>query len=989
MQRPVLLATSLSLLVACGEEKTAPISPSCPDAATLGFLELSALTAKPWFYRRSVIAGEGPFLGTGDLARINFHVEGRELVAVREGSAELAGRWMILRHVDLGCEGGVSLVSGAEAGGKYLEVDWNARSSELQFEASVEGFEISFTESNELAEWRKQSASYLEITERGNLTANTEVCETFWGGFDPPRNCGGNADVRHAFRVIDAESFTEKAAAQPPKFSLHTIKDRLQRARAGQFIFYLSTDFPAAVSSVGISESLASALPGAEIRPNDCRPEGIARALAAAPELASLVGADAAELRGESLIAACNSLENAAPNIFTWQRPGDLRSRLIEWTEPARSSKWGSHASRAVDAGTGEIVASTLYLDGTKIQSWVEKVMDRVESTLPGPTALIALAQARAMKMRSSHFELSAETASILTAGALSGESTEAALTRYALVEGTAAELVASNGTAAVFLLGPNYERGDPIPVALQTLSTPRERAEAALDREGRERAAALFEAGYSFLDRLPPEGFEAIALELLAIEGEDSRAILLQNLSSHLMIQGLAQSLGLALNPAGSSSEHSVMDVFHGDRIFQETLFREGDIAALKYLYFDATPANNFAGCTVREALLHPTPHCAVFDEGANAREIFADKYWRWLGTYTFTHIIDNPDTFDAARAFRPALELLEFGSIAAAWLGNQAATDPSFRGSAFEQDLFDAVNLTANFAMEVLSIPEAGRACPWQNATPRTYLPNHVLNCVEEDFGSPEAIAAEMIEIVPGLGRDAVWSREANGGPWRRIGVEVDRSNVLLMLDFPFPAGLANGAPRLTVERTLSVSEELFARILRSDPYLIDSNEVVDRGSFWCRDQGASRPDLGHIETRRAVAENGTRFPGPSENCLDPSYVHSPASSGIIRGALAGIFMNTNKDLAIYEVGADDQTVDWGNYAPEELCEALTLEGRRYRAVRSEMGVECLLVQRVEDWKQNYQATGEAFYRDIYLYHRDMIEAARTLRSIFRPVN
>lgn len=949
------------LLVSCAETTTDLIDPVCGDPASSGYLDRAALEERSWLYRRTVVKGEVPFLGSNELAQVRLTRSGDRLSAVRENSSEVLASWTVSKRVNLTCSNG-SFIEARADDGSYSVVDWGSRQGPTSFAPLFANYDLSFENEEELADWRILGSNYLELTERGQLSAPISACAKFSADFAAPENCGGEVEVRHALLAVG------------------------ETTEAVEMRYGLSPEFSQEIAVESIAEDFRQVFPEFRIEQNNCRPEVLATAVARHPELAPLFASSPESLSGEALYAACNALEQRAPDIFTWQRPGSLRSRTIVWVEPSQSLGWGTFASRAMLPG-GDIFAADLYVDGARLEKWASQALEVAASTDPRSAGLISLAQARAAKLQAMHFRVTDALRDRWGAVAHTVPNTEAQLAKFSLVEGTVAEELARDNTLPAMLLGPAYQPGDPVPEVLRSMSTPRERAEYGLAKDRRENVADLLLLGYGFLDLLAPTGFESLALQLLTVPREERHARLFLGLGAHLVTRGLAETLGVEPNGSGSFEKSSILDIYHGDRMFEVTRLGPADIAQLKFRYFGVSITEPFENCSVHDALLQPSVSCALYDFGSTGQEIFADKYWRWLGNYHFNHLIEDPETFRAAEAFRPALDILEFGSIAAALLGFHTANTADFDGSPLEQELFDVVAQTANFVTEVSSVPQAGRSCPWPGADPLIYVPGSYVRCDPElDFGSPEAIAQQIMEIPEGVGRDSILARELNEGPWQRIGVEVDRLNAIWAVNFNFPTSLADNAPRLTVEAAIGFSQEMFAGILEDDPLAPSTDSIARRGGFWCRDRGDERPDVGHFEPRRAIDLDGLLAPGASDSCSRPSPVYPSLTRGVYEASLVGWFLSSDEPLEIYELGVDDQEIDWSSYDPSMVCEARTMDGHNYRAVRANSGIECHLLVTLDEARNLVESSNQEPFRSHYLWRKSIVEGARALAGVYR---
>lgn len=1047
LRRALVCSLGLVFLGSCLEDDDEPAE-LCGPQTDLRYLRLDALSSDPWFYRRTIVANDGPFTGLGDLHRVRFTADQNKLAIIDDQDETELVAWDLERRVDLLCSAeGVWVESEAAPleEREYVVVDWSDREGGMTIDSELEGFGGRFASDEELEPWRRISESYLEVTERGELTVELEACAALQGGFRAPEHCGGAAELRHALLRVDAAGeYSGKLAAASPDFPVFsTAGGYLQRVAPDNFTYYLSPGAPAEL--VALASNYQPIFSNFSIRENNCSPAGLAAAVIARPALATLpelLGVDLDTLSGEDLSAACNHVEREASDIFTWQRAGDLRFNTITFVDSSSSFGWGSYSARAVDAANGEILASDLFVDGGAIARIVARVEELLSDGDPAIEGLLALAEARAAVLKDERYPLDATIRASLQSSASAAIGTGETLARYAMIDGSPAEELSSDRTAARFLLGPLFEPGDPVPDALQMMATPLERLNYLLDEAGRAEIARLLNAGYDVLDRLAPHGYEAVALELAMLPSAERSEILSAALAKNWVLHGLGHALGLADNLAASSdvlnypAEYwngdprfafsSVMDLLPGARSIHAVALGNTDIAALRSSYLDetavfASPLPDlrfaaaaelqsyssaarefvgeagapvarlvpFASCGAEAALLQPDLGCAVLDFGSNPREIFANQYYRWLSEYPFTHLVEDTATFDAEPAFRPAIEALRSGSVALQYLGYYLSSEPSFAGSAREQELVDVSRQLANYAVEIMSFPETGRMCPWPGLPVKHYIPYYYLNeyCAPSvDITSATATTAGAIDIPFGSGRDSIAGIEEGTEGWTRVGSRVDRLNVLLAANLPFPTALPAGAQRLTLSRTSPVYASLLESFVLTIPGLLTAADIARQGSYWCFDAGPDQPYIGHVEPRRAITTAASPA-SPSSSCHDPAPIFTGIPAQLAGAALVSWFADLDTPAArIYVLGVDDGDVDWSSYPPTEVCEAEDIDGLVYRSFVGEDPVSCSLLETLNNVRYDWQAYQNASSRERYVDQQELVQGARALRDIYR---
>lgn len=982
------------------------------------YLERARLLDGSWAYRRTIIEGGGPFLGLTDVRRFDWELRGDELLARSEAGVTLAA--FDARLVDAVCSQGqwIESVDAPASERLLLAVDWASRRGAEPLQHQGLRFEISAERGPELAGLRQRYPGHVDLTEEAELSGPPEACAAFDVRYAPPQRCGGRARMRHVFSDAEVE-------------------------HPGPRVYYLTVGAPSAPTGE-VAAQFQAVVPGFEIRENDCSAAGLSRALAARPTLAGLVPSPPGGMSEEALRAVCSAVERAAPELFHWQRPGDLRYSTIAWDPAPAPRGWGSYAAMALVLGEAEPRAADLFVDASYVERSVERVVRAVTGPDPAPAALLALAEARARSLLSQRYALRSEARARIRAGASAALSPEAVLQRYEGLGATQDTALANDGLEATVLMGPSYASGDPIPPEIGALAAPRARLELMVARHNGEIAARLLSSGYDAIDRLGPSGIEGAALDFLELPAAETRLMVHQRLSVHLLLHGLGHTLGLADNPAGSSdvlnypreyfdgdrraAGASVMDVLGAEHQLWATRLGSSDLAELRGLYADqvevysspvslphfasasqlrgaalmdrrfvpraeADPALlvPHAACDVRTALLLPTPSCAVGDFGGGPREVFADKYARWLGRYHFTNLVLDPDSFDPLAAIRPAIEVIQAASIAGQWLAYWETAEPGFEGTAAEQELFDVVNLGVNFGAELMAMPEPGRNCWWPQSAPPVYLPGYYFPQQCDPGADLEAeLSAErgMIDVLPGLGRPRTVERDAPDGPWRSLGAEIDRQSFLLGVTFPFPTALPGGAPRATVDRLVPATRELILRVLSADAELVSLSNATASGDYWCFDAGLERPSAGHLEWRRAVSEDGAIFPGPSAACSTPAVFHPPQSRGLSAAALVSWFVGLEEGMPLYRLGADDQEVDWTTYGPEATCSGEAFDGSRYGAIGAPGSPQCLFLERLSGWTEARRADlHNSTYRRAHDNQLALIDLARALRGRYAP--
>lgn len=1046
LRRALLCSLSLVFAGSCLEDDDDPAE-LCDPLTDPQYLRHEALTSEPWFYRRTIVAQDGPFTGLGDLHRVRITAEQDKLALVDDEDETELVAWDIERRVDLLCSTeGVWVESEAAPleEREYLVIDWSQRQGGMTIESELDGFGSRFASDSELESWRRISADYLEITEHGELTVELDACAAFAGGARAPEHCGGEAELRHALlRVEAAGEYSEKFAATSPTFPVYTTAGgHLQRVAPDNFVYYLSPGAPQ--EFVALQNYFQPIFSTFSIRENSCGSDGLTGAILARPSLHTLpelLGVDVATLSGAALIAACNSVERAAPDLFTWQRAGDLRFNTITFFDSSSSFGWGSYSARAVDATNGEIVASDLFIDGGAIAGIVARVEAILADGDPAIEGLFALAEARTAELKAQRFPLDASIRASLASATSAAISTSDALARYAMIDGSPAEDIGHDTTVAAFLLGPRFEAGDPVPDALRMIASPAERLRYLLDENGRAQIARLLDAGYDALDRLEPHGYEAVALELAMLPSAERIEILSGALAKNRVLHGLGHALGLADNLAASGdvlnypAEYwngdarlafsSVMDLLPGAQSIHAVALGRADIAALRSSYLDqveifaaplpdlrfaaaadfeahslaarelvdeaTAPAARlvpFASCSAEAGLLRPGLGCAALDFGADPREIFAHRYFRWLSEYPFTHLVEDADTFDAGPAFRPAAEALRYGSIAVQYLGHYLSSEPSFAGSAREQELVDVSRQLANYAMEIMSLPDAGRMCAWPGVAEGYYIPHYYMGRYCDpatELGSATATTARMIEIPFGAGRDPIAGMDEGVDHWTRVGSRVDRLNVLLAANFPFPTDLPAGAERLTLTRTTGAYASIIEGFIQTYMDLVSINDIGRLGSYWCFDSDADHPHIGHVEPRRAI--DAVNASSPSAGCHNPTQIFNGVPGELSRAALVSWFAELDTPAApIYILGVDDGAVDWSGYTPEDFCEATDIDEVTYRSLEGEDPVSCWLLMQLDGARYDWLAMRSDSTRERYVKQQELVQGARALRDLYR---
>lgn len=955
----------LALVVGCPAADETTLQPTCPGT---GYVPKDGLEETDWYYRRTIVDSGSAFEGIGDLNRVQLRVED-ELRVVADGE-RLIG-WPVAREVDVSCDGGEVVVTD-RVGGAYLDVRFteNRRPRALRARA---GWQASFVPSSVIEDEIRIFPDYVEVTETGRLEIEPGACADFAGPFDEVEDCSVTARLRHAFSPVFGELDPIPAAAE--MFSYSRTGGFVERVQ-GAPIYYLEAGAPEVLveAAANVAAELSDVLGDLEVRQNDCSEQGLQRVIERRPDLADLPG---------DLIERCKAFEQAAPDLFTWQRPGDLRFNTIAWRSFEAPVGWGAHSARAVDPASGRLVASDLLLDGAYVESIVEQVVRHANDDDPEPEALVALALERAERLVLEQYggplELKADTPD---------RSLAAIRAVMEAIQGSGVEWLPEDRYAPALILGPN-----PPSDASEDLARHLEldrRIALVLELDGRATAARLMDAGYSFLERWTHPGHAEVAGRLAGLPEEEAAELVRASLATHFLLHGLLHNLGLSDNPAGSSDalhfaegfdSSSVMDLIPAEHQMDAVTLGPYDRAALEALYRDRVPSVSYARCSVDVAMRAPTIACAADDWGASARASFAHAYGRWLGHYYFTQIIGNEAEFDVLRAVRPAVTALWRASIAAQWAFHARSNDET----ADVTDLLTAAAQGANFAAELHALPEPIRYCPWPGETPQVFVPWYYLGRDCDEYArleSPEAVAADQIEPPLGIARDRTFGDSAvDVVQWLRLGAMFDRSHSLWGMLLAFPTNLPDGARRIAVIDVVPEAVHTFDRLAAADDFFLEPRTARELGMGWCRDPAA--PDLAY--RGRAVPPRVAEV-GPFPDCLQPASIYPAHSSRDVRQALFfKTALEVGSSLELYRVGVDDQDIDWSAVAPEDLCAFTSIEGVEWRALATESVVACRLLARATRAVEGYESSQDnPFYREHYEQVRDLVDAVHRLRTI-----
>ncbi|MBI2375258.1 MAG: hypothetical protein HYV07_14785 [Deltaproteobacteria bacterium] len=133
-----------------------------------------------------------------------------------------------------------------------------------------------------------------------------------------------------------------------------------------------------------------------EIRDNDCNADhirefvgddadrqfAVRRAVCKAHEACddpmSMIGLGNLEEVCTSLEAATRDPETGTP-AFTWQRIGDVRTKMLIWLNSPQQSGWGGYGPMHADYRTGETIGSSAFIRGPAYETFVSTMVDWIE----------------------------------------------------------------------------------------------------------------------------------------------------------------------------------------------------------------------------------------------------------------------------------------------------------------------------------------------------------------------------------------------------------------------------------------------------------------------------------------------------------------------------------------------------------------------------------------------------------------------------------
>ncbi len=956
---PYLLFGLLPLsLAACSAdpEELPPAPPvvllnDCPGVPYLARASLNS----DWYWRQTIVGTELLVEGTGQLQRVQLRENDRLELVLED---RVLQSWPITRRLDLQCIKGQATEVIENDDGAYLEVDWSSQTGSRALQGgSFEAQSVAQIETVVGPEW-------IELTENGAFTLEPGVCAQLNQGFGSDIACMSTAQLRHSLVPVDDNysPYTDDSAF------LYYTKGTFAARAAEVPALYLPPQAPPVLVQAAehLQAELTEAFGSFEVKENDCNEANIEATLAANPNF-SAVG-------GITLIERCQTLERLLPDQFTWQKPGSLRAFTIQWSQQSASNSWGTFAARASASESGRILAGDLFVNATRLEEIRATVESRASDPLLAP--LVSLASERAVSIEQ------VETSWQHTSPTDPPDRSLASIQRlqeslFGAPEGALAE----HQGYATLLAGPSSDQG--LPIEFRVFRFLNARIEHMLDLSGRAAAAELMHEGYSFLKRWEHDAFGASG-ELLAMAPEDAAKLVHERVAQHRLLHGTLELLGLSDNPAGSWDEAStVLDTVPSEHQHTATSLGPYDLAALRRLYQDGPTADELLRCSIAQAMSSPTLACAIDDRGQTARASLAHAYERWIGHYPITHILEDPnDAFDARAAVRPALDVFWRASIAAQQLDLRTRTEPSFPGSSSARDLSVAVLHAVNFAAEVLSLPQAGRYCPWPGATPKAFLPASFLDERSCDSTLPvdseEAAAQEQIEVPLGRGRDRIVGRSAEGEPWTRVGSSADKSNVLWSLITAFPTETTQDSRSVSILDIAPQAVQLYQRILSEyDPFFIKQQMIQSLGGPWC--DGLQSSALIDPQTGEA--------PSPStSDCALEGFVYPSLSINELSNAVFYTqAMNAGPSMRFYEVGVDDGMIDWDSIPPAEFCTFLNPSDSEFRALRTENPAACGMLEHAANIQSDLKANpSNRVLRDVYLAWNDLIQGAHALSNL-----
>ena len=941
---------SVSGTLACAADPTEVLPDPCPSAPYLARDQLD----RDWYYRRTVVDSDGPLEGLGDLRRVRLVEEQGRLHATADGRA--VASWPITRELRVTCPDGVPVEVEVE-GGPLLDVEWHTPDGDRALSPAPEQT-LAFAPEQTLDTVTRSAG--VEFTERGALSLDPATCAEVARalGVEPP--CTSQASLRHALGPVDDSEFTPRL--DDGAIGVHAVGGFASRA-AGVPVFYLPPEAPPELVAAAeqVAERLRAVLPGFELRANGCSPAGVAAAL----EATGVTGVSG------PLVQQCTSLEHFAPYAFTWQRPGSLRYNTLSPRTTTSPTGWGTFAARAIDPTNGRVVAADLIVDLEPLAAIARRV--RANATKPALAALVMDAEARAAAAERALPEAPAEPPP-------SGvDRSYAALARSAAAAREAGLLgVADDRWYAALTADPPWQGGALPPAALSAAALD-VRVEQMLDPGGREAAARWMRGGHSFLPRWAHPG-HGLTSATLALDPEAAAAEVVRGVTEHRLLHALLEAMGLADNPAGSSSGGaSVLDSWPAEREHLATELGPYDVAALRALYLDEAPATPQTWCAIEGAMTHPSLGCAVDDWGASARASLAHAYARWSAHFPVTHEVDAAvGPLDPRDAIRPALDVFWRASLAAQELTHRARLDPRFTRSDAALDLTAAVRAGANFGAELIGLPSPGRHCPVVGTDPLWLVPARFTpgSCDPElALDDPEAIAQGQVEVPLGVGREAGLTFDRMDAPWSRVGGSVDQANALWAMTLGFPSAFEAGAPPVGLVDLVPQLEGVYDRLIESTPYFVRSSDAAALGSGWC----------GHAVPAQVVDVSTGAAAAPPSQC--PSGPHAALQLTVTASHLGeALFLRQTvlpgRRLLLYRVGVDDGQLDWDAIEPEDICAFVDPAGDAWRSLWSEDARACALLDNTAQALGAWQARpGQEALRGVYEARLGLLDAAHRL--------
>lgn len=942
---------ALSLLLpplfalSCGSDPAQGLAPACPAPSYLARSNLGT----DWHYRRTVVHSRGPYEGLGDLRTGTLRMLGARLHLMVDDSS--VASWRVSRSLRVSCvDGQVQEVESPD--GPYLHVAWHESEGPASLEPTP-GWALSFSgsEARDVA----VQAGAVEFSEQGTLTADPATCAeaALALGNEPP--CSAQARLQHTLRPVDDEAFTPHP--DDGAFGYVVVGDHASRS-AGVPIYYLPPEPPPELVSAAraVEAQLREVLPGFEIRENSCSPAGVQQALAQTG-VAGIAG---------SLVDQCRALQRASGGAFTWQKPGSLHFNTIALSAPLEPTGWGSYAARSIEPGTGRILAADLFMDLQDLDRVGERV--RAQATQPLLRPLLSAAAERTTAAQTLRAEVP-----LRPSPAARGRSVEGLLQGATQARALDLSDIADDRFYATLVAESPYPER-PVPFGQSSYAALDLRVEHMLDPQGRAAAARWMRSGHSFLTHWAHPG-HGLTQELLALEPADAAAQVVQSVLQHRLLHGLLESMGLSDNPAGSwSSNASVLDSLPAEYQHLATTLRPYDVAALSALYLNEAPTTRHRWCTIEAAMLTPSLECGIDDFGDTARASMGHAYGRWLAHYPVTQLVDDARGAPRSRdVVRPALDVMRRASLAAQEFAYLSAQDPNFALSGPGLDLSAAVRQGANFVAEVLSVPYPGRHCPVSGARPVWLVPSIFLpGACDPDLPlqDPEAVRQGQVEVPLGIGRDVGLYRPDPEGPWTRVGISIDQSNVLWAATLAFASGWANEGPSVGLIDLVPELQGRYDDILSMTPYFLHLSDASTLGGRWCEQV---------VPAQVVDVQNGGP---PTALCADPSAAVLQNTVSANHLGLAIYLRQTDAlrpRLLLYRVGVNAEQVDWDLVPPEDICTFTDLEGEQWRSRRSQDAIACGLIEHAQGARDAYETRIDSeTFRSIYEVHRHLLSVA-----------